>query len=285
MARGLSFVFQYVFFLGLVLRPVICASCFLLSHYDRKQEEESDILAGSVSFLTLPDVERARFQKNFIKTAVCELRFPALLEFETKPPVQLQKELRKEFPNYQRQHGLSLDGQEETRHILRSRKRNWLISFKASSIALETSSYTDFDDFFAQLETIIKKSSPLLDTDFFTRVGLRYMNEIRIEDETLEGWIREELIAPTKDVYGPLERFIQEVRGQTSSGKYTFRHGIPGVEENKRDLYTIDFDFHKENVEFDKVLPLVSEFNKESFRFFLWAIGPKIKERLGRNIP
>jgi uncharacterized protein (TIGR04255 family) len=75
------------------------------------------------------------------------------------------------------------------------------------------------------------------------------------------------------------------VRGQTSSGKYTFRHGIPGVEENKRDLYIIDFDFHKENVEFDKVLPLVSEFNKESFRFFVWAIGPKIKERLGRNIP
>ena len=55
------------------------------------------------SFLTLPNVDRTRFEKNFIKTAVCELRFPALLEFETKPPVQLQKELRKDFPNYQRQ--------------------------------------------------------------------------------------------------------------------------------------------------------------------------------------
>lgn len=133
-----------------------------------------------VSFLTLPDFERTRFQKNFIKTAVCELRFPALLEFETKPPVQLQRELRKEFPNYQRQQGVGVDGQEETRHILRSRKGNWLVSFKASSIALETSNYTEFADFFVQLETVIKKSSPLLDTDFFTRVGLRYINEIRI---------------------------------------------------------------------------------------------------------
>lgn len=242
-------------------------------------------MADPVSFLTLPDVERTRFQKNFIKTAVCELRFPALLEFETKPPVQLQKELRKEFPNYQRQQAVALDGQEkEIRHLLRSRKGNWLVSFKASSIALETSSYTDFDEFFVQLEAVIKKSSQLLDTDFFTRVGLRYINEIRIEDGMLEGWIREELIAPTKDVYGPLERFIQEVRGLTSSGKYTFRHGIAGMEENKRDLYTIDFDFYKENVEFDNALPIVSEFNKESFRFFLWAIGPKVKERLGGNI-
>ena len=243
-------------------------------------------MADPVSFLTLPDVERSRFQKNFIKTAVCELRFPALLEFETKPPVQLQKELRKDFPNYQRQQAVVLSGQErEVRHILRSRKANWLVSFKASSIALETSNYTDFDEFFVQLENVVKKSSPLLDTDFFTRVGLRYINEIRIEDGTLEGWIREELIPPIKDVYGPLERFIQEVRGITSSGKYTFRHGIVGPEEDKRDLYTIDFDFYKENVEFDNILTIVSEFNKESFRFFLWAIGPKVKERLGRKSP
>ena len=101
----------------------------------------------------------------------------------------------------------------------------------------------------------------------------------------LEGWIREELISPTKEVYGPLDRFVQEVRGSTALGKYTFRHGIASPEENKRDLYTLDFDFWEENVELDKALPLVSEFNKESFRFFLWAIGPKVRERLGRIIP
>lgn len=238
------------------------------------------------SFLTLPDVDRTRFEKNFIKTAVCELRFPALLEFETKPPVQLQKELRKDFPNYQRQETTQPSTQEkEIRHILKSKKGDWVVSFRPSSIAIETTKYTHFEDFFGQLESLVRKSTPLLDTDFFTRVGLRYINEIRIEDGILEGWIREELISPTKDVYGPLDRFVQEVRGATASGKYTFRHGIAGADENKRDLYAIDFDFWEENVELDRVLPIVSEFNKESFRFFLWAIGPKVKERLGRIIP
>ena len=243
-------------------------------------------MADPASALTLPDVERLRFQQNFIKTAVCEFRFPALLEFETKPPVQLQKELRKDFPNYERQQVPLPNSQEnETRHILRSKKGNWLVSFKSASIALETNKYTDFEDFFEQLEMVVKKSAPLLDTDFFTRVGLRYINEIRIDDGTLDGWIREELISPIRDVYGPLDRFVQEVRGLTSSGKYTFRHGIANPEEEKRNLYTIDFDFYEDNVELDRALPMVSKFNLESLKFFLWVIGPKAKERLGRTIP
>lgn len=136
------------------------------------------------------------------------------------------------------------------------------------------------------METVINKSRPFLDTDFITRLGLRYINEVHIEDGKLDGWIREELIAPVVEgIYGPVDRFLQEVRGTTKSGKYTFRHGIAGLDEDKPDRYTIDFDFFKENVEFDAVLQLVSEFNKESFRFFLWAIGPKAKERMGKIIP
>jgi hypothetical protein len=51
--------------------------------------------------LRLPEVERAQFKKNFINTAVCELRFPTILEYETKQPVELQRALRKEYPEYE----------------------------------------------------------------------------------------------------------------------------------------------------------------------------------------
>jgi len=242
-------------------------------------------LTDKPSYLTLPSAERTRFEKNFIKTAVCELRFPALLEFETRPPVELQRELRKDFPHYERQQQPVPFNESETEvvHRLRSKKGDWLISFKPSSIALQTSRYTHFEEFRAQLETVINKSSPLLDTDFFTRVGLRYINELHIEDGTLEGWIRQDLIAPAVEgVYGPVERFVQEVRGKSQWGKYTFRHG---VEANKADFYTVDFDFWDENVEVDRVLPMVTEFNKEIFLFFLWAVGPKVMDRMGKTIP
>jgi len=244
-------------------------------------------LAEEPLLLTLPDVERTQFGKNFIKTAVCELRFPALLEFETKPPVQLQKELRKDFPHYERQQSVSLNdpADREVKHLFKSKKGEWVVSFRSSAIAIETSRYTHFEDFCKQLQTVLDKSKPLLDTDFFTRVGLRYVNELRIEDTKLDGWIRDELIAPlAQGIYGTVDRFVQEVRGITKNGKYSFRHGIIGLEADKRDLYTIDFDFYNENVEASTVLSLISEFNKESFRFFSWVIGPKVKERLGKTI-
>lgn len=245
-------------------------------------------LAESTSILTLPEVGRAHFENNFIKTAVCELRFPALLEFETKPPVQLQKELRKDFPHYERQQSVNLSDlqEKEVKHLLKSKKGDWLVSFKSSSIAVETSHYTHFSEFLQQIQSVLHKCKPMLDTDFFTRVGLRYINEVPIEDGKIDGWIRAELVGPlVQGVYGTVDRFIQEVRGKTKSGKYTFRHGIAGVAENKANLYSIDFDFYNENVEAEFVLPLISEFNQESFRFFLWVIGPKVKERLGKLIP
>jgi len=242
---------------------------------------------NSARVLTLPSAERVRFEKNFIKTAVCELRFPALLELEANPPVQLQKALKKDFPHYERQQSVGLTNLEkDVRHLLRSKKGDWLVSIKSSSIALETNHYTHFEEFSAQLAMLINKSRPFLDTDFFTRVGLRYINGVGIEDGKIEGWIRDELIAPVvRGVYGAIDRFLQEVRGKTTSDKYTFRHGIAGLDEDKRDLYTIDFDFYNENVEIDAVLPMVSEFNHESFQFFLWAIGPKVRERMGKSIP
>jgi uncharacterized protein (TIGR04255 family) len=248
-----------------------------------------DALAESptpLNLLNLPDVQKVEFERNFIKTAVCELRFPTLLEFETKPPVQLQKELRKEYPYYEPAQSVSVGPgvvDRETRYLFRSRKKDWSVAFKASAIALETTHYTNFEEFSQRLENLFAKSRSLLDTDFFTRVGLRYIDEIPIEDGELAGWVRDDLVAPlTQGVYGTVEHFLQEVRGFTAIGRYTFRHGMAGSAQEKHRVYSLDFDFYEENVPFDSVLSMVSQFNQQSFRFFSWAIGPKALSRLGK---
>jgi uncharacterized protein (TIGR04255 family) len=90
--------------------------------------------------LNLPDVGSVEYEKNFIRQAVCELRFPALLEFETATPVQLQKRLRRDFPLYERQEGVSIGfdiAKKETKHVFKSRKSDALVSFKTAAIALD----------------------------------------------------------------------------------------------------------------------------------------------------
>jgi uncharacterized protein (TIGR04255 family) len=237
--------------------------------------------------LNLPQVEPVEYEKNFITTAVCELRFPALLEFETKSPSQLQKELRKEFPNYERRQSVSLGGGDpvkEVKHLFKSKKGDWIVSFRTWAIAIETSRYTSFEEFQGRLTNLLDISRPLLDTDFFTRIGLRYINEIPLEDGNPRGLIREDLVAPlVQGVYGDVTQFSQEIRGFLKTGGYTLRHGLSDIEKGPR-TYTLDFDFYEENVQYESVLPLVSDFNKQSFSFFSWAIGPKTLESLGKDI-
>jgi uncharacterized protein (TIGR04255 family) len=239
------------------------------------------------SVLTLPKVSRAQFKTNFIRTVVCELRFPAILDYETKPPITLQRELRKEYPEYEKQQAFNVadPNERELKHVLKSRKGDWLVSIRTYSIALQTSRYTHFSEFLDRLQYLFDKSLPVLDTDFFTRVGLRYINEIRLDAGGPPGWVNDDLIAPiVHGIYGSTDRYVQEVRGSMESGKFTFRHGASSLQKSKEDTYTIDFDFYNENVQAGDVMPMVTEFNKEAFRFFQWAIGPKAKEILGQPI-
>jgi uncharacterized protein (TIGR04255 family) len=243
-------------------------------------------LASSPAPLNLPDVLLVEFERNFIKAAVCELRFPTLLEFETKPPVQLQKELRREYPHYEPEQSVSVSPGavgHGIRYLFRSRKKDWTVSFRASAIALETTSYTNFEEFSERLKNLLVKSQRLLDSDFFTRVGLRYIDEIPVEDGDLSGWIEDALVAPLiRGVYGTVEHCLQEVRGFTDVGRYTFRHGILDAIKTEPQVYSLDFDFYEENVQFDMAHSLVTQFNHQSFRFFRWVIGPKALERLGK---
>ena len=236
--------------------------------------------------LNLPEVPIVEFERNFIKAAVCELRFPTLLEFETKPPVQLQRELRKEYPYYEPEQSVSvIPGSvgHETRYLFKSRKKDWTISFRASAIGLETRHYTNFEEFFERLQSLLLKSQRLLDTDFFTRVGLRYIDEIPIEDQTIAGWITDLLVAPlAQNIYGSPEHFLQEVRGFTEIGGYTFKHGLKNSDQEKHQVYYLDFDFYEENVSFESVPSMVTQFNLLSFRFFRWVIGPKALNLLGK---
>ena len=240
--------------------------------------------------LSVPTVSSVRYQRNFIQTCVCELRFPSLLELESKPPVGLQKQLRKEYPLYEEQRHVDIGppGQvkhEPNRYVFRSKNRRWSISLRSSSIALETTAYKDFGDFADRLASMIEKSAALLDTDFFTRVGLRYINRVPIESGDLEGWINAALVLPlTSGAFGDLSRCFCEVQGLTDFGSYSFRHGTDS-EDGKVRGYYLDYDYFAESVPVVETSPLLKNFNELNFCFFSWSLGQKAFDWLGTGTP
>ena len=186
---------------------------------------------NNMRLLNVPTEEPVRYSTNFIKTAVCELRFPMLLELEEKSPVKFQSALRKSYPFYSKQQGISLGANTASplanRYLFESKKKNWLVTLSPSSLALETSKYTLFKDFSDRLDGLLNTVGEFLDTDFFTRVGLRYINAIPLDDYLIDGWINPSLITPvTERVLGSLSAFQSEIRGYMHEGDYTFRHGV-----------------------------------------------------------
>lgn len=243
--------------------------------------------------LRLPDVPRVRYARNFIKIAVCEVRFPIVLELESKPPVKLQRALRKDYPNYELQNEFNLgpSGASAERHVymLKSKKKDWTVQVKSDSLSLETSRYVDFNDFLSRFLTLMEASAELTDTDFYMRVGLRYINEIPLKDCSPSGWVNPKLYAVSADgILGVIDHEMHEFTGTTEFGKYLFRHGRAANGANGTNgtvNYLLDYDYWAENIEVALVSEFLKKANETNFQFFSWCLGEEGRAWLGEATP
>lgn len=230
------------------------------------------------NILKLPDISKKKYQSNFIHLAVCELRFPTLLELETKEPVKFQTAIRKEYPYYKKGKNINIEpGSEnpsfETVYNFISKDLSWTIALKPSSISLETKAYENFSEFLERLLKVIDKVKPIIDTDFFTRVGLRYIDTLPVNTDPVNEWINPDLT--NQLINGELGKpvsYWQEIVGNTFCGKYNFRHGI---QNNNHNDYILDFDFYDENVELKDIRTKIQNLHDESIKLFFWSLGKK----------
>ena len=247
--------------------------------------------------LNVPKTASKKFKINFIRAAVCELKFPILLELEQGPPIEIQKKLKKDFPFFDKL--LSVEGKvdpsntdklemksKNPHYQMQSIDKKWTVIIKPDSIALHTTDYLDFEQFYTKTMLVFKQSLPHIDSDFFTRVGLRYINAIPFKNEDFKGYINPSLVAPIEDgVLGALFQCASLLSGSLDDGKYIFRHGMnPPNDKSKDPEYYLDFDYYKEMVNAGDVPELLSKFHENNFSFFYWCIGTKAKAVLGEPI-
>ena len=230
--------------------------------------------------LNVPRVEIARFKTNFLKEVVCELRFPTLFDLSRKQVADIAGPIKKKLPLFGEGKEVALASAGDARNgepvfDFVSRDRKTKFSIRPSRLLLSTTNYTDFDAFSELVQVCVNASWKLIDAGFFTRVGLRYVNAIPLPDKDLERWVNPDLVGPlVSGAYGQVSKFVQEVRGTAMrAGQYSFRHGIPGDPEAPAS-YVLDFDFFEENIEFNQLIPLITEFRRDAFDLFAWAAGP-----------
>jgi uncharacterized protein (TIGR04255 family) len=236
--------------------------------------------------LVLKPVESAHFEQNFIRQVVCELRFPTNFDLDgSRPPLDFAKAVRKDYPNYQARNEVNMGPGGVARaniHAFSSKGSRWTVTIRASSISLETTHYNSYADFEKRLDGVVQAAGKVVDSDFFTRIGLRYINAVPFNIEEIREWINPALVGPLGEgIYGVVQEHSQRVSGSLEDGGgYLFQHGV-GVQEGTGKLeYALDFDFFGEDIPVTEALSVARKLHANQFAMFMWSLGDKGKEFL-----
>lgn len=237
--------------------------------------------------LAVPAAEPAHYANNLIRQVVCELRFPTLFELESpRPPAKFAHALRKEYPNYGTINAVNLSsaGVAQTQgHTFQSKRGHWTVTLRAAAITLETTHYDSFAELQQRLGFLLNAVEDVIDTDFFTRVGLRYINSVPFDMESISSWVNPAIVgALGSGIFGDVAEYTGRAAGVTSTGgNYLFQHGVGVNPTTRKYEYVLDFDFSQEDVALASTLDTLQCLHEQEFALFSWSLGEKAKEHLG----
>lgn len=230
-----------------------------------------------------------RYKRNFLRQAVCEFRFPTLMEIgEQRPPADFVSALRKEYPHLElgNEVTLGIDGGSNgfnNSHILRSAKLTWTVSLKQSAVSLETTAYTNYAQLRERVLRVVAAASKVIDSDFFTRVGLRYINVIDTDEDPANGWVNPELVGPIlSGHFEGIKEYGGKLQLMAEDGGCLLQHGVRFQEQHGGSMpkYMLDIDSFRNEVPIDSAADALDAMHSQAFDMFDWAIGAKAREQL-----
>lgn len=237
-----------------------------------------------------------QYKRSLTRTVVCEFRFPTLLEIgDAKPPVEFSKALRKTYPNLERGNELNIGlgtgaGASSTYvHSFRSLKGGWSVTLKPNSIALEGTSYKGFSDLLERIKELLPAAERVIDSTFFTRVGLRYINVLdKTNDPIGDGWVNSDLVAPVQSgSFFGIGEYSGRIACTTSERDKGFllQHGLRLVEGDRNSVelvpeYVLDIDVYQQEVEVADSMSVIDTLHSTAFNIFDWSLGSNARKHL-----
>jgi uncharacterized protein (TIGR04255 family) len=232
------------------------------------------------------------FATNFIREAVCELRFPTLMSLSApRPPERFVAALRRHYPTYETMNELTVTAGESSfagrAHQFRSVKPAWTVTLKQNAVALNTIRYSTFADFRNRVHELLSAALEVIDANFFTRIGLRYINTVRTDGPSMAGWINPALVAPLQDQgFRGISEYTGRITLSAEDGGCLLQHGIqfkpsdPQLDGPAMPDYFLDVDSFRDDVPADRALTSLDGMHRQAFSMFMWALGPMAVAKL-----
>jgi uncharacterized protein (TIGR04255 family) len=243
--------------------------------------------------------EQPRLNNLPLRIALCQVRFQRLFGLSGAEVRPLARALHAEYPKATDdqvqtvQFGLSpegvlapAEGQTMTAYRFTSADGRWRATLTQEWLSLESEGYAGFKDFAARWHLVLSETRKVLDIPEETRLGLRYVNEIAVGEDSSPKRLRSLLSA---EVLGPLQldpdaeallRSWQEIRFKHGEGGCTMQHGY--VQNTKQEwVYVLDFDGFREGTrEIDEMeqLQALADLNHRIFSLFQSSVTPEAFE-------
>ena len=245
--------------------------------------------------------EDLRYQKNFLTNVILRLDFPSRPETIDSSADNFRQEVKEEFPIFEQkplyeyvaklEKGVKTDTYTEYKHYQVSDKnKEKKISLSHNFVVLEFLKYKDLDDFYRHSELLVSTINKLYPELDFTRIGLRYINQIVLEKGNPFNWkeyIDSSLTYAVDNFFNRnpnLSRAMSQIILNCDDYKLNFNYGIVNSEfpaRIARKEYVLDYDCFSEFVEKEKILPAIKIFNSEIKKMFERSIKPGLRKIMG----
>lgn len=264
--------------------------------------------------LRLPEVQHLVFNQSPLILALFQIQFSPVLSIDNPIFVApFQEAIQKEYPlvSYSDQVEYEVGINVEEAEIRKGnpfrqwrfsdKEDNWVVVLDHNFLTIETRAYEYFEDFIVRLRQVLAALVEHIRPTVSTRIGLRYINEIRTEDKDWSLIIRNELLGPLMN-NALAEHTIQSIQEiqltLPNEQNITIRHGYfpngtvvqprPGTEIPSLPFYLLDFDASNNfplpdpiEMDFDAVCNYVTDYHQTIYKLFRWSVTEQYISSLG----
>jgi uncharacterized protein (TIGR04255 family) len=243
--------------------------------------------------MNLPEVPRVIYKKTSLREVICQFRFPPILKIGVSEPADFQEEIRQRFPIYRlRQETETLGIPEQFKEIILPKlpksydfldeSENSLITLTRDFLAISTKSYDRFENFIDIVDLALKALNKTYDPNFFTRIGLRYIDVINRDFLNIKEINWNELLDKcfAGELAGDLSENIAETKSESI---YIFEWGALHCQHGLREIggegkcYLIDNDFFKDTrTNYNEIQEILRRFNEYERKFLRHCITEKL---------
>lgn len=263
--------------------------------------------------MPFPAAPRVLYNNNPLAQVVCQLRFPPILSIDANIPADFQEFVRADFPNFAEASEFKFEIPSPVREQIpaelfrqvaqsasnknykfSSAEEDWNINLTRTFVSLSSTNYRRWEEFRTRLELPLQALIEIYRPDYFSRVGLRYVDLIRRSDLNLEDSAWSELLSPyvigmlaspdTVDFVTGLEA-SQEIELAGNDGTARIISRLVNSDDPPEVSFVLDSDFFKRSrTEIDDSMHVLDFFNTRSSRLIRWAITDRLHDALGPEL-